>query len=144
MQSRTRSMSIPAAGEGTPSRWSWALKSSEAISGINAPLDPAHEAARVEDPIGIEGLLEGAHDRKPGWRRPPNVEILLECGRGRDHHDLPVGAGGQAKPQKGFSGGRRCQPYIDEARRWLRQHSAVRRNGRTHAPPRGPRTKGAE
>src|SRR5689334_6145219 len=102
MQSRTRSMSIPAAGEGTPSRWSCALKSSEAISGISAPLDPAHESTWVENPVGIEGLLEGAHDRKPGWRWPPNVEILFECGRSRDDDDLPVGAAGEAKPRKGF------------------------------------------
>src|SRR6266699_3099605 len=82
MQSRTRSMSMPAAGEGPPSRWSCALKSSEATSRISPSLDPAHEPARVEDPVRIESLLERAHDRKPGGRRPPDVETLLERDRG--------------------------------------------------------------
>src|SRR5260370_17487433 len=74
MQSRTRSMSMPPAGDGTPSRWSCALKSSEASFAISPPLDPAHEAARVEDAVWIEGLFECEHDRKAGWRRSPDVE----------------------------------------------------------------------
>src|SRR5207302_6795126 len=116
MQSRTRSMSIPAAGDGTPSRWSCALKSSEATSGISPPLDPAHETAWVEDPIWIEGLFEGAHDRKPWWRRPPDVETLLERDRGRDHHHLPLGARGGAQPRQRLGGRRGRYPNVDDAR----------------------------
>src|SRR2546427_3815850 len=130
MQSRTRSISIPAAGDGTPSRWSCDLKSSEATFGIIPPLDPAYETAGVEDPIWIEGLFEGAHDRKPWWRRPPDVETLLEGNRGREHHYLSLGAGLGAQPRQRFGGGRCHHPHIDDARRRLGQHPSVRRNGR--------------
>src|SRR6266513_140128 len=129
MQSRTRSMSMPAAGDGTPSRWSCALKSSEARSGISPPLDPAHEAARVEDPVWIERLLESAHDRKPGWRRAPDVETLLERDRGRDHDHLPLRAGRGAQTRQRVGGGRRLYPNVDDARGGLGQDSGVRRDG---------------
>src|SRR5438132_5928707 len=98
MQSRTRSISTPAAGDGTPSRWSCALKSRVASSAISSPLNPTHETAWVEDPVRIEGLLEGTHDRKARWRRSPDVDGLLDADRsGRDHH-LPLGAGCVAQP----------------------------------------------
>src|ERR1700716_3720623 len=119
MQSRTRSMSMPAAGEGTPSRWSCALKSSEASPAISPPLDPAHETAWVQDPVWIKGLLERAHDRKAGGGPAPAAESLLEGCRGRGHHHLALGAGGPAQARKGLDGGRRRHPNIDQARRRL-------------------------
>src|SRR6266550_2318463 len=144
MQSRTRSMSMPAAGDGTPSRWSCALKSSEARSGISPPLDPAHEAARVEGPVWIEGLLESAHDRKPGWRRPPNVETLLDRDRGRDHHHLPLHTGRGAQLRQRFGGRRRRYANVDDARRGLGQHPGARRDGRHHERTGGQRNDGAK
>src|SRR6267143_208630 len=101
-------MSMPVAGDGTPSRWSCALKSSEATFGISPTLDPAHETAGIENPTRIKGLLEGAHDRKSGWRRSPDVERRLE----RD--------------------GRRRHPHTDDARRGLGQHPGVRWNSGHH------------
>src|ERR1700686_1696623 len=93
MQSRTRSMSMPVAGDGTPSRWSCALKSRVASSVIGSPLNPAHEPSRVEDPIRIEGLLERTHDGKARWRRSPDVNPLFDGGGSRSDHYLPLGAG---------------------------------------------------
>src|SRR6266851_9097673 len=115
MQSRTRSMSMPPAGDGTPSRWSCALKSSEASFAISPPLDPAHEAARVEDAVGIESLLEREHDRKAGWRRSPDVESRLE-GRwsGRTDH-LSVDARSHPQPRERLDGGRGRHQYVDHA-----------------------------
>src|SRR2546423_9030839 len=144
MQSRTRSMSMPAAGDATPSCWSWALKSSEARSGISPPLDPAHEAARVEDPVWIEGLLESAHDRKPGWRRPPDVETLLERDRGRDDDHLPLRAGRGAQTRQRCGGSRRGYLKVDDARRGLGQDSSVRRDGRHQERAGGERNDGAK
>src|SRR5256885_7822588 len=144
MQSRTRSMSMPAAGDATPSRWSWALKSSEARSGISPPLDPAHETARVEDPVWIEGLLESAHDRKPGWRRPPDVETLLECEGGRNHDHLPLGADRGAQTRQRFGGRRRRYANVHDARGGLGEHSGARRNGRHHKRAGGQRNNGAK
>src|ERR1700694_899710 len=102
MQSRTRSMSMPAAGGGTPSRWSCALKSRVASFAISSPLNPTHETARVEDPIWIEGLLEGTHDRKARWRRSPDVDGLFDGNRSRRDHHLPLGAGRVAQPREGL------------------------------------------
>src|ERR1700694_3801356 len=144
MQSRTRSMSIPFAGDGTPSRWSCALKSSEASSGINPPLDPAHETARVENPVWIKGLLEGAHDRKAGRRRSPDVEGLLEGDRGGGHHHLSLGAGSQAQPRQCLGGTRRRTPNIDNARGGLGNDATVRRNRRHQRLAGGERNDGAE
>src|SRR6266852_1823018 len=102
MQSRTRSMSMPAAGDGTPSRWSCALKSRVASSVIGSRLNPAHETARVEDPLRIERLLEGTHDRKARWRRSPDVDGLFDGGRCGGYHHLPLGADHAAQPCKGL------------------------------------------
>src|SRR5438128_12593811 len=129
MQSRTRSMSMPGAGDGTPSRWSCALKSSEASSAIS-PLDAAHVTARVEDPIWIKGLLEGAHDRKTGWRWSPDVEGLLASDRRGGHHHLTLSAGSQAQPRKGLDSGRSWHRNVDHARRGLGNDPGIRRHGR--------------
>src|SRR3989442_1818690 len=84
MQSLTRSMSIPGAAAGTPSRSICRLKSSAASFGISG-LDAADEAARVQDPVGIEGLLEGAHDREARRWAAPDVESRLHRGGRRGH-----------------------------------------------------------
>src|SRR5260370_42704444 len=113
MQSGPRSMSMPPAGDGTPSRWSCALKSSEASFAISQPLDPAHEAARVEDAVWIEGLLEREHDRIAGWRRSPDVKGRLE-GRGSGSNDhLSVAARSRAPTREGFDRGRPRPPNVD-------------------------------
>src|SRR2546426_9460940 len=98
--------------------------------GISLPLDPAHESAHVEDPMWIEGLFEGAHDRKPWWWRPPDVETLLEGNGGREHHDLPLGAGRAAQPRQRFGGSWSRYANVEDARRWLGQHPCGLRSGR--------------
>src|SRR5207253_10102742 len=88
MQSRTRSMSIPAATLGTPSRSIWRLKSSVAGSAIDS--DPADESARVQDAVRVQGLFERPHDRKAWWGHSPNVQSFFDRGRCRRHDDLTL------------------------------------------------------
>src|SRR5437660_3414506 len=105
-------MSIPAATAGTPSRSSCRLKSSVAGFFTWPPLDSAHETARIEDVIWIEGSLERAHDWKAGRRRSPDVERRLDCGRGGQHHDLALRASGRAQLRKSRARGVRGQPHV--------------------------------
>src|SRR2546430_5660444 len=120
MQSRTRSMSIPAAALGTPSRSIWRLKSSEASSAID--LNAADEAARIQDAVRVKGLFERAHDRKAGWGRSPNVEPLFERSRRRCRDDLALIAPSGSQALEGCCCRPRGDSCVDQARRRLGHH----------------------
>src|SRR5207247_4171652 len=127
MQSRTRSMSIPAAALGTPSRSIWRLKSSEASAAID--LNAADEAAGVQDAVRVKGLFERAHDRKAGWGRSPDVEPLFDRARRRCHDDLALMAPSGTRRLEGCRGNPRGEGCVDQARRRLGHHAGIRWEG---------------